>query len=378
MTRRAKRASTPKAATPKGDATSNGSSTTAASNGGFDFGEKGADGLFKQSVYLAHMKNYLAINHLSVLHCAATLALLALWHYFLFRACEGDEAPRLAAQIALGATYGFLAIRSFMILHDCGHGSFFTGKYAEPANTFCAYLFSIFCGTPTDFGPTHALHHDNVGDFDNDVYDWAETIFHTSEQFEALPAWQRVAWRILRFPPVFFVLAPLGVWWVKFRLPFYTGKRRHGTYRPWNKIINTVFMLTHFYVVINVSGWHAARILFFGGLFGGVMGIILFHLQHVHNPGYQTHGNWNRVRAAIHGSSYLQIPELMKFFTMGIEYHHIHHMFTKVPGYRLRQCHEEAPAGLWQGITRLSYADAAASLTYQCYDEKKQRYTRFP
>ena len=67
-----------------------------------------------------------------------------------------------------------------------------------------------------------------------------------------------------------------------------------------------------------------------------------------------------------------------QFFTMGIEYHHIHHMFTKVPGYRLRECHEQAPEGLWQGINKLGYRDMLESLSCECFDEKKGRYGRFP
>ena len=63
---------------------------------------------------------------------------------------------------------------------------------------------------------------------------------------------------------------------------------------------------------------------------------------------------------------------------MGIEYHHIHHMFTKVPGYRLRECHEEAPEGLWEGITRLGYRDMWESLCCTVYDEKKGCYSPYP
>jgi hypothetical protein len=41
------------------------------------------------------------------------------------------------------------------------------------------------------------------------------------------------------------------------------------------------------------------------------------------------------------GSSFIQIPYLLKYFTMGIEYHHIHHTNAKIPGYNLQQYHEE-------------------------------------
>ena len=276
----------------------------------FDFGKQGPDGLFKQSVYLSHMKHYLAVNWMSAMHAISTLGLVVAWHFVTYKVAGNEASPHLAIQIALGALWGLLSMRCFMVLHDCGHGSFFRGS--DFANTACGYLFSVFANTPTDFGPTHTLHHDNVGDMDNDVYDWAETIFHTVEQFKAMPAWKRAVWRVLRFPPVFFIAAPFGLWWVKFRIPFYTGKRRHGTYRPWNKMVNTAMVLTHYYLAITYGGWAFTRIMFFGGWFGGCLGMMLFHMQHVHNPGYQTHGNWNRLRAAIHGSSYLHVPAWLK------------------------------------------------------------------
>ena len=68
----------------------------------------------------------------------------------------------------------------------------------------------------------------------------------------------------------------------------------------------------------------------------------------------------------------------IQFFTLGIEYHHIHHLYTKVPGYRLRECHESAPEGLWEGIHYMTYPDQWHSLSCTVYDEKKGRYTSYP
>lgn len=274
-----------------------------------DLGPRAPSGLYKQSVYVAHMKNFPAQNWRSVLHAMIGLGLVAGWHYAAYKYCQ-TASPNIFVLIALGAFWGLTAMRAFLVLHDCGHGSFFRGS--ELANVACGYLFSIFSGTPTDFGPTHHLHHNNVGNMDQDKYDWAETVFHTTEQFLAMPMWKRALWRIFRFPPVFFVVAPFGLWWVKFRIPFYTGKRRTGTYRPWNKIVNSIFVYGHHYLVYAYGGSLMFKLLFFGGWFGGALGMMLFHMQHVHNPGYQTHGNWNRVRAAMHGSSYLQVPAWLK------------------------------------------------------------------
>ena len=46
---------------------------------------------------------------------------------------------------------------------------------------------------------------------------------------------------------------------------------------------------------------------------------------------------WKQKDSGIHGSSFIQIPFFFKYFFMGIEYHHIHHMNSKIPGYNLQK-----------------------------------------
>jgi omega-6 fatty acid desaturase (delta-12 desaturase) len=64
------------------------------------------------------------------------------------------------------------------------------------------------------------------------------------------------------------------------------------------------------------------------------IGTILFHLQHSVNMPYREHQQkWNFAKAAVEGSTFLYIPKLLRPFTNGIEYHHIHHLNTNVASY---------------------------------------------
>jgi len=115
-------------------------------------------------------------------------------------------------------------------------------------------------------------------------------------------------------------------------------------------------------------------------MYGGqVLGILLFHAQHSYNPAYNVRKGWNRQDSAMRGSSFQTIPALLKWWFMGIEYHHIHHYTTKVPGYYLQKCHEEAPEGLWKdnGVVSLSYPEMWDSLRYALYDEEKSKFISF-
>lgn len=89
---------------------------------------------------------------------------------------------------------------------------------------------------------------------------------------------------------------------------------------------------------------------------------------------------WDRYAAAFDGSSFLQVHPLLKFFTLGIEYHHIHHLDIRVPGYSLQRCHCEAPVGLWDelGIVKLELADCWKSLFMTLWDEKRDVFVPFP
>ena len=77
------------------------------------------------------------------------------------------------------------------------------------------------------------------------------------------------------------------------------------------------------------------------------------------------------------GSSFARIPEVLKYFTLGIEYHHIHHFRTKMPGYMLREVHESAPAGMWAEVVYLQPRDMWRSLQLQVWDDREQRYATF-
>ena len=109
------------------------------------------------------------------------------------------------------------------------------------------------------------------------------------------------------------------------------------------------------------------------------IGFALFHTQHVFNPGYVRTGEaWSFKDAALRGSSLLTIvPWWARWATLGIEYHHIHHLTTKVPGYRLRACHEALPAQQWlqAGVRMLGWVDVVKSMGYTVYDTELNLFT---
>jgi omega-6 fatty acid desaturase (delta-12 desaturase) len=109
-------------------------------------------------------------------------------------------------------------------------------------------------------------------------------------------------------------------------------------------------------------------------------GMCLFHAQHTFDGVYKRRGEeWDFFENGLLGSSLLLIPEALKPFTLGIEYHHIHHLSTGVPSYKLRECHEAGEKkGLWDAVPTLPLSSIPATMPYAVWDEDGQEFLSVP
>ena len=101
---------------------------------------------------------------------------------------------------------GFM-MRTFIMFHDCGHGSFFKSRRA---NDILGIITGILTFTPYyHWRHAHAVHHATAGDLDRrgigDV--WTLTV----KEYQALPGWKKLAYRVTRNPLVMFTIGSLSV-----------------------------------------------------------------------------------------------------------------------------------------------------------------------
>ena len=246
---------------------------------------------------------------------------------------------------------------------------------APVLNWACLHIFAVCCSTPVDWN-VGTLHHKHIGNAAQNDYDWGETVFHTASGYARLSPWKRRLVRLARHPVLFFLLAPALTWWVKMRLPFELRPGRKAAYRLSSKVVNLVGMLAKYAVAHRLG---IMWVVVLGEYFAMVVGVMLFHMQHVFEHGYvkMDASEWHYLDASIRGSSMLMVPPFLKWITLGIEYHHIHHARTRIPGYMLRACHESAPEGFWAAVPVLSYHDMWQSLWLEVWDDSEQRYTTF-
>eukprot|EP01127_Copromyxa_protea_P001790 TRINITY_DN11705_c0_g1_i1.p1 TRINITY_DN11705_c0_g1~~TRINITY_DN11705_c0_g1_i1.p1 ORF type:complete len:333 (-),score=50.78 TRINITY_DN11705_c0_g1_i1:115-1113(-) len=268
-------------------------------------------------------------------------------------------------------------LQAFLIFHDCGHGSFFTNPQANRA---CEYLLSFYTATPVDWSVRHDIHHGRSGNLSKAPSEWNDTVWLTKNQFFELPEGQRKLYEFIRRPWVFFTVAPFLLWEVQYRIPWIQlNLAESGDDRPevFNSLVNTTFSAIGMYILYTAFGWNPFFWYCIALYISQSLGLLLFHTQHSFNPSYNAKEGWNRKDSAIRGSSLQTIPSVLKYWFMGIEYHHIHHYTTKVPGYFLQQCHEEAPEGMWSDINHLSYSDMWNGLKYTLYDDEKEKFISF-
>jgi hypothetical protein len=146
-------------------------------------------------------------------------------------------------------------------------------------------------------------------------------------------------------------------------------------------------VIAGFSAIARVAGTERCQLELLAGCVALVVGASIFALQHdaVAPPllGYRAPAaSHSRDAAALRGSTYIPVPKwLSKRVLLGIEHHHIHHLDSRVPCYRLMECHEGAPSGMWEaaGVPVLrGWNDIKRGLSVALWDEERSEFARFP
>jgi omega-6 fatty acid desaturase (delta-12 desaturase) len=247
---------------------------------------------------------------------------------------------------------GFL-VRLFMIQHDCGHGAFFRHRLV---NDWIGRALGVLTLTPYDYWKrTHAMHHATSGNLARRGIGDIDTL--TVREYLALSRWGRLRYRLYRHPAVMFGFGPAYLFIVQHRLPV---SLMRGGWQPW---LST--MGTNLAIAIIVAGlmWliGIGPFLLVHGpimLLAAAMGVWLFYVQHQFERTVWAHNeNWDLHDAALYGSSHYVLPGILRWFTANIGVHHVHHLCSRIPYYRLPRVLREYPElhdigrlTLWQSI----------------------------
>jgi acyl-lipid omega-6 desaturase (Delta-12 desaturase) len=265
---------------------------------------------------------------------------------------------------------GFL-VRLFMIQHDCGHGSFFRSRFASD---WVGRAIGVLTLTPYDFWrQTHALHHASSGNLDHRGFGDIDTL--TVREFLSRSRWRQLLYRLYRHPLVMFGFGPTYLFMLRHRLPIGLMK---GGWKPWLSTMGTnaaiAVLVAGMIWLIGVGAFLLVHLPIM--VLAASIGVWLFYVQHqFEETSWALDGSWSFHEAALHGSSHYHLPPVLRWFTANIGIHHIHHLCSRIPCYRLPDVLRDHPQ--LAAIGRITLLQSLRCVRMTLWDEKGQRLISF-
>lgn len=262
-------------------------------------------------------------------------------------------------------------VRLFMIQHDCSHGAFFARR---GVNDWVGRAIGILTLTPYDYWRrTHAIHHASSGALDRRSLGGIETL--TVDEYLALSPLKRFGYRLYRHPVVMFGVGPAYMFLLQHRLPI--GLMRQG-WRPWLSAMATNLGIAALVVGLSLVFGVLPFLLVYVPIMvlAASAGVWLFFVQHQFE---QTHwsrdDSWEFHHAALRGSSHYDLPVVLRWFTANIGVHHVHHLNSRIPYYRLPQVLRDEPE--LNDVSRVTLLASFRCAALALWDESGQRLISF-
>lgn len=282
-------------------------------------------------------------------------------------------ALSFSAVLAVGLALinaGFL-LRIFMIQHDCGHGSFLKNR---KASDWIGRVLGVLTLTPYDvWRQNHATHHATSGNLDRRGVGDIPTL--TVREYQARSAFGRLRYRVLRHPLFLFVIAPNYIFLFQYRLP--VGLMRAGP-KHWLSALGTNAGIACVLALLYWFGGIEVLIYVFlpATMLAASIGMWLFYVQHqFEDTAWEWDADWNVQTAAIEGSSFYDLPPALAWLTADIGAHHVHHLASRIPFYRLRDVLRDHEA--LKNCGRVTLRKSFRSARLHLWDEAGQRLVPF-
>lgn len=275
--------------------------------------------------------------------------------------------------LALGIAMlnGIFLVRIFVIQHDCGHASYFANRKAQDWVGRCLGVLTL---TPYDvWRRTHSIHHSYHGNLEQRGIGDVMTL--TVEEYRARSPMGRFLYRLYRNPLVLFVLGPSFIFILQNRVPL--GLMTAG-WRYWISAMGTNAVIAIIVgIMIWLGGWMPLVLIYLPTtVIAGTIGVWLFYVQHQFE---ETHWSkspeWQLHEAALEGSSHYVLPQPLRWLTANIGIHHVHHLYSRIPFYRLSEVLKDNKE--LAEAQRLTIRESLKSVNMHLWDEKLQKLLSF-
>jgi omega-6 fatty acid desaturase (delta-12 desaturase) len=106
------------------------------------------------------------------------------------------------------------------------------------------------------------------------------------------------------------------------------------------------------------------------------LGVWFFYVQHQFEHTQWDRGDdWSFHASALHGSSHYHLPPVLRWFTANIGVHHVHHLASRIPFYRLPEVLREVP--VLARVSRVTFLQSLNAVRLVLWDEDKRRLVTF-
>lgn len=264
---------------------------------------------------------------------------------------------RLAASLLTG----LLTVRVFVMFHDYQHGAILN---QDKIGLAIMNVVGIYTLAPSSvWKRTHDYHHKhNSKLFSASIGSYP---IMTRARFASATPGERRLYLTIRHPlTILFAYLTMFVWGFCMSSFIASGKRH------WDGPVAIAVHVAWGVGLYLLGGWQA---LVFGqtipAFVSSAMGAYLFYAQHnFPSVSFEENTDWSYEHAALQSSSYMHMPRFMHWFTANIGYHHIHHLNSRIPFYRLPEAMKAMPELQHPKTTSLSPLSIAACLRLKVWD----------
>ena len=152
--------------------------------------------------------------------------------------------------------------------------------------------------------------------------------------------------------------------------PFFNKPREH-----WDCLMAFALHFAFAVAIVYLAGWLALLLtLIIPFVIADAIGAYLFYAQH-NFPGvsFSDNAGWAYDKAALESSSYMKTGPIWAWFTANIGYHHIHHLNSRIPFYRLPEVIRAIAELKHPKTTSLNPFEIIRCLRLKVWDVKSQR-----
>lgn len=267
-------------------------------------------------------------------------------------------------KIPISIINGLLYVRLFVIYHDYQHRAILQNS------TLAVWLMravGVYVLAPEMvWKRTHEYHHNNNSKLSISGIGSYPTV--CTKRYMTLTKKQKLIYLVNRHPATILLgYITLFIYWLNLK-SFVQSPAKH--------VDSLLALVVHFAIgfaiwynlgtTLLLLGWIVPFSITFG------MGAYLFYCQH-NFPGatFRENQDWTYDNAALSSTSYMVMNPVMHWFTGNIGYHHVHHLNSRIPFYRLYEVMQDMPELQNVGKTSWKISDMIACFNLKLWDAEK-------